>query len=175
MRPFSPLSDAFTVAKIRKAGALILGKTNLSEFARGGMSLSSLGGQTKHPYDRTRTRPAVPRWYRRGPRRELRRVSWDRQDTGLSIRSPASANSLVVYVRRAAWSAGGVIPNSETQTSWPHSPTVTDAALLLDGWRLRPRGSDHGIRQRRIPKSYTHLFRPGCPGGRTNRVMTNLV
>src|SRR6185295_9771814 len=55
MKRSQPAADAFTVAKIRKAGALIVAKTNLSEFARGGMSLSSLGGQTLNPYDLTRT------------------------------------------------------------------------------------------------------------------------
>jgi Asp-tRNA(Asn)/Glu-tRNA(Gln) amidotransferase A subunit family amidase len=38
MKESRPLTDAFTVAKLRKAGALILGKANLQEFARGGMS-----------------------------------------------------------------------------------------------------------------------------------------
>src|SRR5262245_17543850 len=47
MRDSRPSSDAFTIAKLRKAGALILGKANLQEFARGGMSKSSLGGQVR--------------------------------------------------------------------------------------------------------------------------------
>ena len=55
MRNSVPLTDAFTVAKLRKAGALILAKANMSEFARGGMSLSSLGGQALNPYDLART------------------------------------------------------------------------------------------------------------------------
>ena len=55
MRTFAAAADAFTVARIRKAGALILAKANMSEFARGGMSLSSLGGQVLNPYDLTRT------------------------------------------------------------------------------------------------------------------------
>src|SRR2546422_1951430 len=55
MRQSQPPQDAFTVARIRKAGALIVAKANMSEFARGGMSLSSLGGQVLNPYDLTRT------------------------------------------------------------------------------------------------------------------------
>lgn len=50
-----PQSDAFTVAKLRSAGAIILGKANMQEFAQGGMTVSSLGGQTLNPYDLTRT------------------------------------------------------------------------------------------------------------------------
>ncbi|MCW2643680.1 MAG: gatA, partial [Dactylosporangium sp.] len=55
MRTSVPPTDAFTVDKMRKAGALILSKANLQEFARGGNSLSSLGGQVLNPYDLTRT------------------------------------------------------------------------------------------------------------------------
>src|SRR3989454_6700477 len=55
MRSSQPPADAFTVARMRKAGALILAKANMTEFARGGMSLSSLGGQVLNPYDLTRT------------------------------------------------------------------------------------------------------------------------
>ncbi len=55
MRNSVPAADAFTVARMRKAGALILAKANLQEFARGGMSISSLGGQVLNPYDLTRT------------------------------------------------------------------------------------------------------------------------
>src|SRR5438874_1474759 len=51
MKKSVPLTDALTVERLRKAGALILAKANLSEFARGGMSLSSLGGQVRNPYD----------------------------------------------------------------------------------------------------------------------------
>src|SRR5258705_11026775 len=55
MKNSRPSADAFTVAKLRRAGALILGKANLQEFARGGMSRSSLGGQGLNPYALTRT------------------------------------------------------------------------------------------------------------------------
>src|SRR5260370_3349041 len=50
-----PEKDAFAVKRLREAGALILGKANLQEFASGGISVSSLGGQVKNPYDLTRT------------------------------------------------------------------------------------------------------------------------
>jgi len=50
-----PERDAFAVKRLREAGALILAKANMSEFATGGISASSLGGQVKNPYDLTRT------------------------------------------------------------------------------------------------------------------------
>jgi amidase len=57
MKASQPRSDAFTVDRMRKAGAIILAKSNLQEFARGGVSISSLGGQVLNPYDLT---PATP-------------------------------------------------------------------------------------------------------------------
>ena len=50
-----PVDDAFVVERLRAAGALILAKANLTELARGGTTVSSLGGQTRNPYDLTRT------------------------------------------------------------------------------------------------------------------------
>ena len=46
--------DAFMVKKLRDAGAVIIGKTNLHELAYGITSISSAGGQTRNPYDPTR-------------------------------------------------------------------------------------------------------------------------
>jgi hypothetical protein len=50
-----PPQDAFIVKKLREAGGLIIAKANLTELARGGTTVSSFGGQTKNPYDLTRT------------------------------------------------------------------------------------------------------------------------
>src|ERR1700687_2676422 len=50
-----PQADAFIVAKLRAAGVVLLGKTNLHYLARAGATVSSLGGQTLNPYDLSRT------------------------------------------------------------------------------------------------------------------------
>jgi Asp-tRNA(Asn)/Glu-tRNA(Gln) amidotransferase A subunit family amidase len=50
-----PTVDAAAVFALKNAGAIILGKTNLHEFALEGLTVSSLGGQTINPYDFTRT------------------------------------------------------------------------------------------------------------------------
>src|SRR5205807_3929042 len=50
---FMPGRDAFQVQKLRDAGAVIVGKTNLHELAAGITSISSLGGQTRNPYEAT--------------------------------------------------------------------------------------------------------------------------
>ena len=94
MRNMMSAADAFTVKRMRDAGALILAKANLSEFALGGLSSSSLGGQTLNPYDLTRT----PGGSSGGTGAAIAAnvaVLGTGSDTGQSIRSPASAKNLV--------------------------------------------------------------------------------
>jgi amidase len=55
LKGMQPAEDAFTVVRLRQAGALIIGKTNMHELAITGITVSSLGGQTKNPYELTRT------------------------------------------------------------------------------------------------------------------------
>ena len=94
MRNSVPPADAFTVDKMRKAGVLILAKANLQEFARGGNSISSLGGQVLNPYDLTRT-PGGSSGGTGAAIASNFAVLGTGSDTGQSIRSPASANNLV--------------------------------------------------------------------------------
>ena len=133
MKDSRPTADAFTVDKIRKAGALILGKTNLQEFARGGLSISSLGGQVLNPYDLTRTPGGSSGGTGVAIAANLALIGTG-SDTGQSIRSPSSANNLVgIRPTRGLVSRAGVIPNSQTQDEiGPLARTVSDAALLLD-------------------------------------------
>jgi Asp-tRNA(Asn)/Glu-tRNA(Gln) amidotransferase A subunit family amidase len=148
----------------------------MSEFARGGMSLSSLGGQVMNPYDPTRT----PGGSSGGTGAALAAnlaVLGTGSDTGQSIRSPASANNLVgIRPTRGLVSRSGVIPNSQTQDEvGPIARTVTDAALLLDvmaGYDADDPITAFGTG--RIPKSYTHLLRTDALGGARIGVMTNL-
>ena len=176
MKNSQPSADAFTVARMRKAGALILAKANMSEFARGGMSLSSLGGQVLNPYDLTRTPGGSSGGTGAAVAANLALIGTG-SDTGQSIRSPASANNLVgVRPTRGLVSRSGVIPNSQTQDEvGPIARTVTDAALLLDVMA----GYDAGdpitaFGAGRIPKSYTHLLRKDALKGARIGVMTNL-
>jgi len=128
-----PQSDAFVVAKLRKAGAIILGKSNMQEFAYGGMTVSSLGGQTLNPYDLTRT----PGGSSGGTGVAVTAnfcVAGTGSDTVNSIRSPASANALIgVRPTKGLVSRAGIMPVSETQDAiGPIARTVADAARLLE-------------------------------------------
>src|SRR5436309_15477837 len=87
-----PSKDAFVVKKLRAAGAIILAKVNLSEFASGG-AYSSLGGQTRNPHDLTRS----PSGSSGGTGAAIAAVYATvglGTDTGGSIRGPATANGI---------------------------------------------------------------------------------
>src|SRR5882724_5135982 len=176
MKKSLPPADAFVVDRIRKAGALILAKANLQEFARGGMSISSLGGQVKNPYDLNRT----PGGSSGGTGASIAAnfaVLGTGSDTGQSIRSPASANNLVgVRPTRGLVSRSGVIPNSQTQDEiGPIARTVMDAALLLDvmaGYDPADPITAFGVRH--VPESYTQLLSKDALKGARIGVMANM-
>jgi Asp-tRNA(Asn)/Glu-tRNA(Gln) amidotransferase A subunit family amidase len=176
MKDSVPPDDAYTVKRMREAGALILAKANLQEFARGGMSVSSLGGQVRNPYDLTRT----PGGSSGGTGVAIAAnfaLLGTGSDTGQSIRSPASANNLVgIRPTRGLVSRAGVIPNSLTQDEiGPITRTVTDAARLLDVMAgYDPSDPITAFSNGRIPKSYTQLLARDALKGARIGVMTNM-
>jgi amidase len=176
MKTSQPSADAFTVAKMRKAGALIIAKANLQEFARGGMSISSLGGQVLNPYDLTRTPGGSSGGTGASIAANLAVIGTG-SDTGQSIRSPSSANNLVgIRPTRGLVSRQGVLPNSQTQDEvGPIARTVTDAALLLDvmaGYDPSDPITAFGVG--RQAKSYTELLNKDALKSARIGVMTNL-
>lgn len=131
---FIPPSDAFQVQKLRDAGAIILAKANLSEFAfSGSTSISSLGGQTVNPYDPLRS-PAGSSGGTGAAIGANFGVIGFGTDTGGSIRNPSSFNGLVgVRPTIGLSSRTGIIPLALSQdTGGPLTRTVRDAALTLD-------------------------------------------
>jgi len=128
-----PLSDGTVVKKLRQAGALFLAKTNMQELAQGGVSVSSLGGQTKNPYDLGRTPGGSSGGTGAGIAANFGTVGTG-SDTVNSIRSPASANDLVGFrPTKGVISLAGVAPNSWTQdAAGPITRTVEDNARLLN-------------------------------------------
>src|SRR5262245_21152031 len=127
-----PPRDAFVMKKLRDAGALILAKTNLTELARGGTTVSSLGGQTRNPYDLTRT----PGGSSGGTGAAIAAsfgIVGTGSDTGQSVRSPSAQSLIGLRPTRGLVSRTGIIPNSTTQDeAGPITRTVEDAARMLD-------------------------------------------
>ena len=164
-----PPDDAFVVARLRAAGALVLAKSNLTELARGGTTVSSLGGQTKNPYDLTRTPGGSSGGTGAAIASNFAAIGTG-SDTGQSIRSPASAQSLVgLRPTRGLVSRDGIIPLSTTQDAvGPITRTVEDAARMLDAMAgYDPRDPITAFSLGKIPETYTNsLDRAGLDGAR---------
>jgi len=77
LRESLPTEDAEVVGRLRRAGAVILGKNNLHEFAYGGSSLVSFFGDVHNPRDGAHSRRIVRRIGGRGCCRALLRGNWD--------------------------------------------------------------------------------------------------
>lgn len=164
-----PVRDAFVAKRLRDAGALILAKANLTELARGGNTVSSLGGQTRNPYDLTRTPGGSSGGTGAAIAANFAMLGTG-SDTGQSIRSPASAQSLVgIRPTRGLVSRAGIIPVSITQDeAGPITRTVEDAARMLDAIvGYDPADEITAFSSGRIPESYTKsLDRAGLRGAR---------
>jgi amidase len=129
--------DAHLVARLRDAGAVILGKTNLSEWAnirstRSTSGWSARGGLTRNPYALDRNTSGSSSGSAAAIAANLAAVSVGTETDG-SIVSPASINGLVGLKPTVGLiSRDGVIPISHTQdTPGPMTRSVADAALLL--------------------------------------------
>ncbi|UYZ63561.1 amidase [Hymenobacter weizhouensis] len=129
--------DAFIVKKLREAGAVVLGKTNLSEWAnfrstRSTSGWSSRGSQTKNPYILDRTPSGSSSGSGVAVAANLCAVAIGTETDG-SVVSPASCNGIVgIKPTVGLLSRAGIIPISSTQdTAGPMARTVRDAAVLL--------------------------------------------
>jgi amidase len=130
---YTPGIDAAITQKLRSAGAIILAKVNLHEFAIWGETVSSIRGQTLNPYDLTRTPGGSSGGTGAGLAANFA-VAGIGTDTVNSIRSPASANSIVgIRPTLGLVSRAGVIPYSFTQdAAGPLARNVADAAKMLN-------------------------------------------
>jgi amidase len=132
-----PLQDASVARKLRDAGAVILGKTNLSEWANFRSSKSSSGwsgrgGQTKNPYALDRNPCGSSSGSGAAAAANLCAAAIGTETDG-SVVCPSSANSLVgIKPTVGLVSRAGIIPISHSQdTAGPMARTVADAAILL--------------------------------------------
>lgn len=132
-----PAEDAFIVSRLRDAGAVILGKANLSEWAnfRSGNSSSgwsSIGGQTNNPYDITRNPCGSSSGSAVAVAANLTALAVGTETDG-SIVCPSGANGVVgIKPSLGLLSRSGIIPIAHSQdTAGPMARTVRDAAILL--------------------------------------------
>ncbi|MEO8738808.1 MAG: amidase [Casimicrobiaceae bacterium] len=133
----SPPRDAFLVTRLREAGAVILGKTNLSEWAnirstRSTSGWSARGGLTRNPYALDRNTSGSSSGSAAAIAASLASVAVGTETDG-SIVSPSSMNGMVgIKPTVGLVSRSGIVPISHSQdTAGPMTRTVADAAALL--------------------------------------------
>jgi amidase len=133
----SAVRDAFLVERLRAAGCVILGKTNLSEWAnirstRSTSGWSARGGQTRNPYALDRNTSGSSSGSGAAIAADLCAIAVGTETDG-SITSPASCCGLVgIKPTVGLVSRSGIIPISHSQdTAGPMTRTVADAAVLL--------------------------------------------
>jgi len=133
-----PAADAFVVERLRAAGAVILGKTNLSEWANfrsthSTSGWSGRGGQVKNPYALDRNPCGSSSGTGAAIAANLAAIGVGTETDG-SIVCPSAANGLVgIKPTVGLVSRRGIIPISHTQdTAGPMTRSVADAAALLD-------------------------------------------
>jgi amidase len=132
-----PAKDSFVAARLREAGAVILGKTNLSEWAnfrstRSSSGWSARGGQAKNPYALDRNPSGSSSGTGGAVAANYGAVGFGSETDG-SVTSPSN-NCCLVGIKPTVGlvSRSGVVPISHTQdTVGPMTRTVTDAAILL--------------------------------------------
>jgi amidase len=126
-----PPEDAFVVKKLRAAGAIVLAKVNMSEFASG-PARSSLGGQSLNPHDLTRTPSGSSGGTGVAIAAAYAPLGMG-TDTGGSIRGPSTSNGIVgLKPTHGLLSRNGIIPLSLTfDTGGPMARSVTDVAIAL--------------------------------------------
>lgn len=133
----TPARDAFIVQRLRDAGAVILGKTNMSEWAnfrstRSSSGWSGRGGQCKNPYILDRNPCGSSSGSGAATAANLTAGSIGTETDG-SIVCPATANGVVgIKPTVGLLSRSGIIPISHNQdTPGPHARVVADAAAIL--------------------------------------------
>lgn len=131
-------SDAFLVAKLRAAGAVLAGKTNLSEWAnfrstKSSSGWSSVGGQTRNPYNIKKSPCGSSSGSGAAVAAHLIPAAIGTETDG-SIVCPAAVNGLVgLKPTLGLVSRSGIVPLSHSQdTAGPMTLTVRDAALLMN-------------------------------------------
>lgn len=152
-----PPDDAFQVRRLREAGAVILGKTNMHELARGITTVGSLTGQTRNPYDPTRNPGGSSGGTGAAVAASFAAVGMG-SDTCGSIRIPSAHHALVgLRGTRGLASGDGIIPLSRTQDiGGPLARSVEDLALVLDATvGIDPSDPVTELSEGRIPDTYT--------------------
>ncbi len=169
-----PPRDSFVVERLRAAGAILLGKANMSEWAyfrgeRATSGWSARGGQCVNPYALNRNPCGSSSGSGVAASANLCALTVG-TETGGSIMCPSSSNGIVgIKPTVGLWSRSGIIPISHSQdTAGPMTRTVRDAAILLGGAvGVDPRDEATSRSEGNFHTDYTQFLDPaGLDGAR---------
>lgn len=168
-----PPADAFVVEKLRAAGAVILAKANLSEWANfrstnSSSGWSSIGGQTKNPYGTMRNPCGSSSGSAVAVAASLTSVALGTETNG-SVVCPSSVNGIVGIKPTLGFvSRSGIIPIAHSQdTAGPMGRTVADAAILLSAMvGADPSDPLAGIFPKSVPDFAANLKKDALNGAR---------
>jgi len=168
-KDYRPPLDAFVVARLKQAGAIILRKTTLSEFAVGD-TYGSLFGVTRNPYDLERTVGGSSGGSGAATSANFSTVAVG-EETGASLRRPGTWNGIVAMRATSGLvSRTGMYDGypSEPATMGPMARTVRDLAQLLDVMvGYDPEDPQTALGVGHVPESYTRsLDKNGLKGAR---------
>ncbi|RMG20593.1 MAG: amidase [Bacteroidetes bacterium] len=170
----TPKQDSWVAQKLREAGALILGKTNLSEWAnfrsnRSSSGWSGRGGQTRNPYVISRNPCGSSSGSGAAVSANLCAVAIGTETNG-SVVCPSTANGIVgIKPTVGLWGRSGIIPISHSQdTAGPMCRSLRDAATLLGAITgVDPRDPLTRQSQGKAHTDYTQFLDPnGLQGAR---------
>ena len=172
-----PPDDAAQVRRLREAGAIILGKTNMHELARGITTIASLGGQTRNPYDPERNPGGSSGGTGAAVAASFGAFGMG-SDTCGSIRIPAAHHALAgLRGTRGLASGDGIVPLSRTQDiGGPLARAVEDLALALDATvGVDPADPATSVAEGNVPSTYADsLNTAGLEGARLGVVTAML-
>lgn len=170
MKGSLPPDDAYQVRKIREAGAIVLAKSNMAEWAFSPMvSISSIAGETKNPYNLEHTTAGSSGGTAAAVAANLGTIGLG-TDTGNSIRGPSSHNALVgLRSTLGLTSRDGIIPlYLRNDVGGPMGRTVEDAVRVFEviaGYDPADPLTENA--QGQVPKNYTqYLQKDGLKGAR---------
>jgi amidase len=178
----TPAQDAFILERLRAAGAVLIGKTNLSEWANfrsthSSSGWSGRGGQTRNPYVLDRNPCGSSSGTGAAIAADFATVGIGTETDG-SIICPSSINGLVgIKPTVGLWSRSGIIPISASQdTAGPMARTVADAAVLLGALvGVDPRDNATAASRGKSATDYTKFLKAGALKGARIGVARNLA
>ncbi|MEO6228439.1 MAG: amidase [Thermomonas sp.] len=176
-----PTRDAFLVQRLRDAGAVILGKTNLSEWANmrsthSSSGWSGRGGQTRNPYILDRNPCGSSAGTGSAIAANLASIGIGTETDG-SVICPAAMTGLVgIKPTLGLVSRGGIIPLAHSQdTAGPMTRSVADAAALLTAMAGSDPGDAATTNAGAHATDYTQSLKPGALAGKRIGVVRKLA